>query len=246
MAKMMQNDMFTALVWYGKVDLARNLSSKDELLAKYGVRWVMVTADWKCWIGRLEAFDAIMVQVILALTPNSCATSEDFHKFQELWEWTNSSRNSKHDPTWEVLIPKWIIEVIFFCCFLPLHPTHIGWPAACTCSLLCCKIEALGMIITCEGDSIKKKDNISFLRTKMAQIRKWPIQTSCWNCCFVLFAVFLSSRHFWLPRTATNQKRAGRILWLQNVLQMWGKPHVCSIKFPHNFPYIGLCNEQIR
>ena len=84
MAKMMQNDMFTALVWYGKVDLARNLSSKDELLAKYGVRWVMVTADWKCWIGRLEAFDAIMVQVILALTPNSCATSEDVHKFQEL------------------------------------------------------------------------------------------------------------------------------------------------------------------
>ena len=77
------------------------------------------------------------------------ATSEDFHKFQELWEWTNSSRNSKHDPTWEVLIPKWIIQVIFFCCFLPLHPTHIGWPAACTCSLLCCKIEALGMIITC-------------------------------------------------------------------------------------------------
>lgn len=67
MAKMMQNDMFTVLVWYSKVDLARNLSSKDELLAKYGVRWVMVTADCKCWIRRLEAFDAIMVQVILAL-----------------------------------------------------------------------------------------------------------------------------------------------------------------------------------
>lgn len=101
------------------------------------------------------------------------------------------------------------------------------------------------MIITCEGDNIKK-DNISFLRTKMVQMRTCPIQTFllklllCVVCCFPFKQTLLAAKD-------SNKSEASRKDPLvAECFADVGKPHACSIKFLHTFPYSGLCNEQIQ
>ena len=122
--------------------------------------------------------------------------------------------------TWEVLIPKWMTGSLHMQLALLQNrgprDDHNMW-----------------------GRLYKQKKTTShFCALRWYKLGHVQFKLSCWNCCFVLFAAFLSSRHFWLPRTATNQKRAGRILWLQNVLQMWENrnPMPVASNFPIIFP----------